>query len=256
MTSDVGGSYNQANAALLKQQGSESRTVKIVLDAGYYGKMNSQRDKLIESGSFTDKQLEVEVTAKSGRVPRPSKGKLVELRTLDNKEYMRSSSEVNLVVSDGYSDIINQDRKWLIDQGWYKPEELSIRITNIEVYGYGFQGELVANRKNINSAYSNIPLKIMASFARKNKVEIDAKLEKDANLILQNETDLKNLESDIEKYVKDTQGNRSKPEDWIENENESLKKIRHDHLHMSAKVAMGYNPRFKKGIRRRYYYDG
>jgi len=251
--SDVGGSYNQANAALLKQQGNESRTVKIVLEAGSYQKMNSLRDKLIKSGSFTTEQLEVEVTAKSGRIPRPSKGKLIEVRTLDSKEYMRSSSEVNLVVSDGYSDNLNKDRDWLISQGWYRPDELSIYITNIVMHGYGFQGELVANRKNIKSAYSNIPLKIMARFARENEIEINPKLEDNANTILDKEPDLKKLESDIEDYV-NSKSNSSKPEDWIKDV--SLKEIRHDHLHMSAKVGMGYHPRFKKGNRRRYYYDG
>lgn len=213
--------------------------------------MNAQRDKLIQSGGFTPEQLIVEVTAKSGRVPKPSKGKLIELRTLDTKEYMRSSSEVNLVLSKGNHIKLNKDRDWLVAQGWYKRSELFIDIKTFHIDGYS--GQLVANRKNIKSAYSNIPLKLMAKFSRENEIEIDAKLEKSANIILQDEDDLKKLESDITSYV-DSKGNSSKPEDWINNT--SLKQIRHDHLHMSAKVGMGYNPRFKKGSRKRYYYDG
>lgn len=48
-------------------------------------------------------------------------------------------------------------------------------------------------------------------------------------------------------------GNNSRPEDWIENA--GLKTIRHDHLHMSAKLGTGYNPRIIKGNRKRYYFD-
>jgi len=249
--SDVGGSYNLANAALLNKQEDKPTTVKVVLEAGSYQNMNAQRDNLIKSGSFTPEQLVVEVTATSGRVPRPSKGKLIELRTLDDKEYMRSSSEVNLVLSDGDSVKLNKDRDWLVAQGWYERSELFIDIVAFHVDGYF--GCLVANRKNIKSAYSNIPLKIMAKFARENEIEINPKLEDNANIILNKEPELLKLESNIESYV-NSRGNSSKPEDWIENA--SLKEIRHDHLHMSAKVGMGYNPRFNKGNRRRYYYDG
>ena len=251
--SDVGGSYNQANLALLEKQKEEPATVKIVLEAGTYNKMNMRRGELIKSGSFTAEQLIVEVTSKSGRARRPSKGKLIELRTLDTREYMRSSSEIDLVVNDGYSDQLNTDRDWLVAQGWYKPDELSINITGVGAYGYAFLGDLVANRKNIKSAYSNIPLKIMAKFARENEIEINPKLEDNANIILNNEPDLLKLEKEIEDYVA-SKGNGSKPEDWIENKR--LKEIRHNHLHMSAKMNMGYFPRFKKGVRRRYYYDG
>ncbi len=251
--SDVGGSYNLANLALLDKQKNEPATIKIVLEAGSYRKMQARRDVLIKSESFTAEQLEIEVTAKGGRVPRPSKGKLIELRALDTREFMRSSSEVDLVVSDGYSDQINSDKEWLIGQGWYEPGELAINITGVGMHGYAFIGDLVANRRNIKSAYSNIPLKLMATFARDNEIEINPKLEDIANIILNEEPDLIELEAEIEDYV-GSKGNSSKPEDWIENEN--LKKIRHDHLHMSAKVKMGYYPRFKKGDRRRYYYDG
>lgn len=249
--SDVGGSYNLANAALLEKQGNEPTTVRIVLKAGYYQEMKALRDQLIRWGSFTADQLIVDITALTDRAV-PSEGKLIELRTLDNKEYMRSSSEVNLVLSKGDNIKLNKDRDWLVTtQGWYERSELFIDIKTFSIDGYS--GHLVANRKNIKSAYSNIPLKIMAKFARENNIQINPKLEDNANIILNNEPDLLKLESDIESYV-NSKGNSSKPEDWIENE--SLKKIRHDHLHMSAKMGVGYYPRFKKGNRRRYYYDG
>ncbi len=249
--SDVGGSYNLANTALLDKQGNDSSVVRIVLDAGSYQDMSRRREQLIQSGSFTSAQLTVDVTARSGRVPRPSKGKLIELRTLDAREYMRSSSEINLVLNRGSHITLNRDRDWFIEQGWYEPNELSVHIQHFTMHG--FEGALVANRKNIKSAYSNIPLKLMAKFARENEIEINPKLEDTANIILNNEPELLELESDIESYIS-SKGNGSKPEDWLDNS--SLKKIRHDHMHMSAKMGMGYYPRFRWGDRRRYYYDG
>lgn len=237
---------------LVNKQGEQSSTVKIVLEDGSYQEMKTRRDQLIQWGTFTPDQLIVDITAYTSRGHKPSKGKLIELRTLDNKEYMRASSEVDLVINKGHSIELNKDRDWLVAQGWYERSELGIHITQFHIDG-SFSGKLVANRKNIKSAYSNIPLKLMAKFARENEIEINPKLEDNANIILNKEPDLLKLESDITAYI-NARGNSSKPEDWIENA--SLIKIRHDHLHMSAKIKTGYKPRIKKGNRRRYYFDG
>ncbi len=252
---DVGGSYNQANVALLEKQEYKPTVVRMVIQTGSYQDMTLQRDQLIASKCFTPEQLTVDVVGYSHRrygEPRPSKGKLIELRTLDTKEYMRSSSEVNLLINEGTGTELNNDRDWLVAQGWYKPGELSINILIIRKSGE-IWGALIANRRNIKSAYSNIPLKIMAKYARDNKIEIDGKLEKNANTILNKEPDLLKLESEIKSYI-DSKGNSSKPEDWLDNA--GLKAIRHKHMHMSAKIKTGYKPRIRKGRRRRYYYDG
>ena len=88
---------------------------------------------------------------------------------------------------------------------------------------------------------------------------MDAQLEKNANIILDKEPDLLTLEADIASYIA-AKGNNSKPEDWLAEKpagiKADMKTIRHDHLHMSAKLGMGYTPRFKQGKRIRYYYEG
>ncbi|MDF3011959.1 MAG: hypothetical protein K0Q78_163 [Cellvibrio sp.] len=249
--SDVGGSYNLANEKLL-DKGVENSTIKTVITAGSYNKMKAEKASLIKQGVFTEEQLVIEVTSRGGRGGVPLEGKLVEVRKLKGKEYMRSSSEVERIINDGYTTRLVEDRDWLISQGWYKKDEIRIEITG---YDEAFQayGNLIVNRRNIKSAYSNIPLKVMAKFARENKIEINPKLEDKANIILNKEPDLLRLESRINSYIGSV-GNNSKPEDWLNDK--GIKHIRHDHLHMSCKMAIGYNPRFKKGKRLRYYYEG
>ena len=167
--SDVGGSYNLANKALADKQNHKSIYVKNVLKAGDYSVMAAEKILLIKSGRFRADQLVVEVTEHNpnGR----NKGKLIELRTLDTTEYMRSSSEVNMNLHENYYTELSEDMKWLYAQGWYHPGEL-----NIDIKVGDMTGNLVSNRKNIKSAYSNIPLKLMAKFARENQIEINPKL--------------------------------------------------------------------------------
>lgn len=187
----------------------------------------------------------------------------------DQKEYMRTSdegaaksSEKGRIINKGHPDLLEADRQKLIDLGWYLSHEIEI----VDVVpaipptagphghpGVSAYGVLVVNRKNIRSGYSNIPLKIMAEFARKNGVKIDGELEKVANKVLSTETDLTDLEGKIRNYISSTK--ESKPEDWLNDL--SLKDIRHTHFHFSSKVGTGYNPRFGKDnvTRTRYIVD-
>ena len=258
--SDVGGSYNYANDL------PGVRILKIVLVAGYFPDMHTKRDKLIKQGSFTPDELVVEVTKRGATaqgapgVGMPLEGRLIELRTLTSTEYMRTSNEENKILNNGASAKMDKDKEWLIAQGWYKAKELTTKVTGLETYGFsiGLEENLVANRKNIKSAYSNIPLKLMAKFARENAIEINPQLERKANHILNKEPDLVILEADIKKYIAKV-GNHSKPEDWLDNGSvhcKNIKNIRHDHLHMSAQLEIGKYPRFEDNKRVRYYYDG
>lgn len=251
--SDVGGSYNLANEILLEKDVEDSE-IRVVITAGDYSEIKAKREELINQKVFTSDQLVIEVTARNGRggTGAPIKGKLIELRKLSGKQYMRTSSEIDRIINRGYVVNLVADRDWLIHQGWYKEDEIRIEIVT---YDSSFQalGNLIVNRKNIKSAYSNIPLKIMAKFAQENGITIEPKLEKKANIILKKEYDLRRLETKINSYIGSI-GNNSKPDDWLNDK--SIKNIRHDHLHMSCKVAVGYHPRFKKGKRLRYYYEG
>lgn len=125
---------------------------------------------------------------------------------------------------------------------------------------------LITNRRDIKGAYSNIPLKIMAKYARKFTIQIVEKLEQRADITLATDSALQVLESDIEKYMASKGNAGSKPEDWTnitsaKTIHYNIQKIRNEHLHMSCRFDtpikdFGYTPRIIKNRRRRFYYEG
>ena len=204
----------------------------------------------------------------------------------DDKVYMLTSDE-GLQVKEGYKtgdemvihesyDLkrLEQDREDLIAQGWYHSNEIKIVAKRTNVGGDGDQTEyaLTVRRQGIRSAYCNIPLKIMAKYAREPdvKLKINSKLEIRADRILRDEQDLRGLEAIIDKYMAANKNN-SKPEDWKPEDQvgkkavidrDVLKAIRHRHFHFSAsKWSAGYKPNFEwdeaawKFKRIREYYD-
>lgn len=188
----------------------------------------------------------------------------------DQKEYMRTSDEGpdkpdhrGRIINKGALNLLQADQEKLLALGWYLPREIDIvditpAIPPHEgphgmVPGYPAQGVLVVNRKNIRSGYSNIPLKIMAEFAREKGVKIDNELEKNANNILSTESDLKDLESKIKNYVSST--TESSADHWLTDPD--MGPIRNRHFHFSSKIKTGYKPRFgeDKVTRMRYIVD-
>ena len=197
------------------------------------------------------------------------------LKTDENgeDEFMRTSNE-NMVINEGKKkSVLEQDRLDLIEQGWYLDNE--IKVTSIKVkkkrFGtipyFSINHFLEVNRKNISSAYSNIPLKIMAQYASKQeiKLSISKKLERNANKILSTDSNLNTLETEIDNYI--SSNKNSKASDWHgdklpENITKAfLKEIRNKHFHFSSKPGLGYSPNIewnekqKKYIRLRNEYD-
>jgi len=176
----------------------------------------------------------------------------------DDIVYSVKNSE-KMLINKGKPEEIEQDRKNLIEQGWYTEDEIKIEIkyrrrrrggsviNRREAYAL-----LKVNRTGIESAYSNIPLKIMAEFARGEhaNLTINSKLEDRANKIIE-KAELTDFETRIKGYVAGT--SNSKPEDWLDDL--SLKEIRHKHFNFSARVGIGYAPRIKDGKRTRFIYD-
>lgn len=265
--SDVGGSYNLANN--LAKAGDQ---IKILHAAGSYNSLVEKKQKLIAAGVCSANSLNIEITEVGMRrkpgslqsVETPLEGKLIETRKLDEKgQGVRTTHEIDMVINCGTAIVLNNDRDWLIKQGWYRPSE-------IVTHSFGM-GYLQVNRRNIKSAYCNIPLKLMAKLATENGIKFEPKLNQRANLLLSKEPDLQSLESSINSYVAKMGDNKSRPEDWIDNahihHNSSqypITGIRHDHLHMSAQTTkvtntkFGFSPRFS-GLRlrrKRFYYDG
>lgn len=279
--SDVGGSYNLANEILLEDDAPENvTTYKTVVAKGSRKAMNAKKEELKNHPAYAGSQLEVEENS-NGVMGFFTKAKLVAHKPLTEKQYMRPSSEWDKLINIGFISSLEIDKANLIAQGWYTENEIEIATKEaVTVAGAAVggavggaggaavgaaigasQGALIVSRENIKSAYSNIPLKIMADYAIKEaQLTINAKLYDRANQILKKEPLLLAAEGHIEKYIASV-GNSSKPEDWLDATskwaaNFDMKTLRHDHLHMSAKMAVGYFPRFETHKRRRYYYEG
>ena len=279
--SDVGGSYNLANESLLDQSKDNSTTTyKTVIGKGSVSGMQKKKNDLVSKNIYLASDLDIEESS-NGIMGFFPKVKLVATKTIHGKQYMRTSNEVDRIMNIGLLSSLEIDKQHLMEQGWYTEEEIDIATkqavtATAGAIGGGLiagpkgaalgaavggnVGVLIVNRSNIKSAYSNIPLKIMADYAFKDgELKINEKLKDRANIILKDEIFLGHVESAIESYIAEV-GNNSKPEDWLEESKWTrsidIQKLRHDHLHMSSKMAVGYFPRFENIKRRRYYYEG
>ncbi len=187
--------------------------------------------------------------------------KLLEKETDESKKVYMLTSDEQMTINSGDPQRMEQDRDYLLKQGWYKENEIMLEVVENDEYEYLNHATLTVKRNAISSAYCNIPLKIMAEFARQPEInlKINEKLEDRANRILNTDIYglLAPLEAKIRNYI--ASNKNSKPEDWLNDA--TLKEVRHKHLHFSAKTGIGYSPRFawdnkaKQHRRTRYEYD-
>ena len=233
--SDIGGSYNQANEEILKNETDEDK--KIYMRPSSEGSHDDITTNWL--GNVTSNTM-----------------------VINEGDSERMKKDRHDLIDQGWyqeHEITYHDVSWTT-------AENGDRIATT--------GMLTVSRENISSAYCNIPLKIMAKAARDAsvKLKIDAKLEDIADKILDTAKDpktgkneLKELEAKITDYMA-SHKNNSEPEHWIDDKAErndaALKQIRHKHFHFSAsKLSLGYKPRFEwddaawKFRRKRYYYD-
>ena len=182
-----------------------------------------------------------------------------------NITYMLEAKE-KMKINDGWYFDVLEDKKNLVKQGWYKEVDLKgnenplneIWIEKEYDWEDDFEEEenpyasLYVDRKNIHTAYSNIPLKIMADFARKSggDLTIDAKLEDRADIVIKG-SDLNKLEG----LVKDSVSSKSasNPDYWLKSD--VITEYRNKHLNFSSKAGLTNGPRMKKNKRVRYIYD-
>ena len=164
-------------------------------------------------------------------------------------ESAKENGNETFVLYRGFPADVKQDARQLVTEGWYRLNEHIQEIEYEEIYndfGQPFQAHTKANRKEISNSYCRIPLKVMATYAKKQKVPINhGKLEKDSNEIIDKHPELNELDSNIYQYMTKeiSQYNRCAP---------LLIKIRNRHLHMSSKESLGMGPRFEgKGPMRR-----
>jgi hypothetical protein len=154
--------------------------------------------------------------------------------------YLEFSDEC-FQLNSGWIAEIESDRGALIERNWYTAEEI---ITDIN---YESNTALItANRKGISNAYCNIPLKLMATGAKNQKIIIDPLLYTDADAAIKKadlhfgNNDLSKLDASIINYMQKNIESFEK----IAN-TKLLRRIRHSYLHMSSKDEFGLTPRFK-----------
>lgn len=141
----------------------------------------------------------------------------------------------------------------LIKAGWYKDDELTIKINMRTRAGGKVRIKVAtmhAKRESISNQYSRIPLSVMAAFARDNKIVMDAKLEDNEKV----PDALNEANKKVKKYVNENKGKgefRSKADDWINNNQRWLLELRHGYFHFSAKYSLGLTPRYENGKRKR-----
>lgn len=161
--------------------------------------------------------------------------------------YLDNDSET-FQLNSGNPTLIRKDKATLIEEGWYDPSEIEELIIYNDA-GQAFNVRIRADRHGIRNTYCKIPLKFMAKYARSNQLKIKSKLEEEANELISEFTDLKKLDDNLSSYLSTTI-------DSFKISDPFLKRIRHDHLHMSSKDQFGLKPRFKNGKRWRQCYDG
>ena len=205
-------------------------------------------------------------------------GKVYSERKIQGLEYARTSDEVGRIINFGRVSDLEEDRKHLMDAGWYKEDQIWIEtdyfataakagnLIGMLINGSPESGKLITTRIGIKSAYSNIPLKIMVKHARDWGLQIKNKLDERADITLATEPDLQELEKDINAYIAKKGKTGSEPDDWLnvdtaKTHHSNIKKIRNEHMHMSSRTDafikdFGYTPRIKNNLRRRFYYEG
>lgn len=166
--------------------------------------------------------------------------------------YLDGDSEEHVVFIGSRGDAIEERKTWIAD-GWYKEDEID-PVSTAAGPRRPVQERLGVVRKNIRNAYCLIPLKVMTRFARENGLNVKARLDKNASAQIKGFDELTKLEARIDAHLAGGSAD-SKPEAW-HGRDPLLCKVRHDHMHVSAKYEFGLTPRFKKGKRYREQYDG
>lgn len=157
------------------------------------------------------------------------------------------SSDENFQLAAGHPSFVKRDARQLIEEGWYVMTDSHRELIYREFYdpSGNVRATARANRSGITNAYCQIPLKLMAKYAREHQVPIKSDLEEEADEILVGHPELTELDQNIEKYCATnfSQYDRCAP---------LLKVVRNRHLHMSATSETGLGPRYEgKGLERR-----
>ncbi len=201
--SDIGGSYNLANEQLLEsgkvKPGTKIQEFKC---EGAYSDLLEVKKELEKLGHRVHIEGTNLVQTRAGKVS--TEGKLYIIREMSELEYARPTEEVNYVINRGRVSDLKFDRERLIENGWYKREEIKIELDYLAsgassfielvkaaalpdfLYEYKspISGRLVVTRRNIGTGYCNIPLMFMVEHARKQSIIVNTLLDERIKTIL------------------------------------------------------------------------
>ena len=140
-------------------------------------------------------------------------------------------SDDGLIVTQAYRYWAQKDRaEYLVANGWFKNEELVETVLSMNDAGEPEYVQLSVIRdktiaRKVLSAYSKIPLKVMAEKAGESDIVMESELEERASAAIST-AELSSFESRIKGYIGKVGKRGSKPEDWQMAEPE-LNAIRH-----------------------------
>lgn len=236
--SDVGGSYNKANEVEIEKENDPLKKAKLMM-------LTNDEDLTLNQGELWEMQADKKWLIEQGWY----KGKN------DNRNIADIKTDSKSVIKDleqkGHFKIELKDGDFTTTLFFHPKQSNSYTVKVYFAYA-----TLSVKRTGIFSGYSNIPLKIMADYVKKEpKLLIDSELEKRADAVI-DICSLKDLQGEILSYIAEKKPNKSKKEDWLEGKrNIDLKPIRYQQLNFSASRGMGYNPNIVDQKRKRFIYD-
>jgi len=162
--------------------------------------------------------------------------------------YIDGADENVKLNKSGWLPTLEKDRDYLIEQGWYKPHQITVDK---------FWGTLNAERNGIKYHYSFIPLHIMVEYAVGKQVEFI--MSKITNKYKINGEVLTKTKTRLDNYIS---GNADKMSLDNPNDRELLKQLRNEYFHFSAHFAKTawvltpHKPQFVNGERHRIIQNG
>lgn len=167
--------------------------------------------------------------------------------------YRDNVTEQQEIFKSHSSGSVENEKKRLIEAGWYKEHELE--ITSRWVRGAAgkrnkHKVSLRCTRESISNHYSRIPLHLMVKYSKENDLNFKRKMDSVEKI----PNELESVMDNIKEYIAET--SNSKATDWIYNNDSWLCNLRHDYFHYSANYKTGHDPRFSKGQRFRKTYNG
>ena len=142
---------------------------------------------------------------------------------------------------------VENEKTRLIETGWYKESEIA--INSYPIYADIVEHVIEVTRANISNEYRKIAFNLMADHVKESGISFKPKISKEAV-----PNTLTDVDGKIRQYIGKT-GSQSKAADWLHND-PWLMKLRHDHLHFSARYEIGHGPRFSDYKRVRKVYRG